>query len=282
MEFIASISDLKDALEALRRRSAKVGFVPTMGALHEGHLSLVRRSREEMEGTVVSAFVNPTQFGPAEDFDKYPRPIERDRELCEKAGVDILFAPPASEMYQAGYATYVLQERYSEPFEGALRTGHFHGVCTVCAKLFCLVRPAAAYFGQKDYQQSVVIRHMVKDLNMDLEVRVCPIVREEDGLAMSSRNAYLSAEERRQAPALHRALAAAEQAFAAGERSAAPLLAVIGKVIGEAPLAQMDYAAVVNPESLREVRRIETEAVALIAARFGKTRLIDNTKLTAK
>jgi len=282
MEFIASISDLKDALEALRRRSAKVGFVPTMGALHEGHLSLVRRSREEMEGTVVSAFVNPTQFGPAEDLDKYPRPVERDRELCEKAGVDILFAPPASEMYQAGYATYVLQERYSEPFEGALRTGHFHGVCTVCAKLFCLVRPAVAYFGQKDYQQSVVIRHMVKDLNMDLEVRVCPIVREEDGLAMSSRNAYLSAEERRQAPALHRALAAAEQAFAAGERSAAPLLAVIGKVIGEAPLAQMDYAAVVNPESLREVRRIETEAVALIAARFGKTRLIDNTKLTAK
>lgn len=282
MQFVASITDLNSALEALRRKSPNIGLVPTMGALHEGHLSLIRRSRQEMDSTVVTVFVNPTQFGPAEDFDKYPRPLEQDKKLCEKEGVDVVFAPSAAEMYPAGYATYVLQERYTDMFEGAVRTGHFHGVCTVCAKLFNLVRPKAAYFGQKDYQQSVVIRRMVKDLNMDLEVRLCPIVREADGLAMSSRNAYLSAEERRQAPALRRALEAAEKAFAAGERSAAPLLAIIQKTLAEAPLAKMDYAAIVNPDSLREMRRIETEGVVLIAARFGKTRLIDNIRLTAK
>lgn len=282
MEFVTSIAELKDTLAGLRRKSPKIGFVPTMGALHEGHLSLVRCSRNETGATVVSVFVNPTQFGPSEDFDKYPRPIERDRELCEKAGVSVVFAPPASEMYPAGYATYVLQERYTEQFEGALRTGHFHGVCTVCAKLFNLVQPTVAYFGQKDYQQSVVIRRMAKDMNMDLEIRVCPIVREADGLAMSSRNVYLSPDERRQAPTLHRALEAAEKAFAAGERRAAPLLEVISGTMSEAPLAKMDYAAVVNPDSLREMRRIESEAVVLIAARFGKTRLIDNARLIAK
>ena len=282
MQFITSIEALKDALNLLRRKSPKIGLVPTMGALHEGHLSLVRHSRKEMAATVASIFVNPTQFGPSEDFDKYPRPIERDRELCEKAGVELVFAPPASEMYPDGYATCVLQERYTETFEGAVRAGHFRGVCTVCAKLFNLVRPAVAYFGQKDYQQTVVIRHMVRDLNMDLEIRVCPIVREADGLAMSSRNIYLSSLERRQATALHRALAAAEQAFAAGERSAAPILDTIKKVIREAPPAQLDYAAIVDPDNLQELRQIETEAVVLLAARFGKTRLIDNTKLAAE
>ncbi len=282
MQFITSIEALKEALDLLRRKNPKIGFVPTMGALHEGHLSLVRRSRKEMNATVASIFVNPTQFCPSEDFGRYPHPIERDRELCEKAGVDLVFCPPPSEMYPAGYATYVLQERYTEPFEGEVRVGHFHGVCTICAKLFNLVRPAVAYFGQKDYQQTVVIRRMVRDLHMDLEIRVCPIVREADGLAMSSRNIYLSAEERRQATTLHRALSAAEQAFAAGERNVAPMLDRIRKVIGEAPLAQLDYAAIADPDTLQELRRIEAGAVLLLAARFGKTRLIDNTLLTAE
>ncbi len=280
MQFINSVDALKEALNLLRRKSGKIGFVPTMGALHEGHLSLVSRSRKEMDATVVSLFVNPTQFGPSEDFNKYPRPVERDRALCEKAGVDLLFSPSPAEMYPAGYGTYVLQERYTEAFEGAVRTGHFHGVCTVCAKLFNLLRPAVAYFGQKDYQQTVVIRRMVKDLNMELDIRVCPIVREADGLAMSSRNIYLSPEERLQAATLQRALAGAERAFASGERSAAPLLNEVRKILREAPLAQLDYAAVVDPNNLQELRRIETGAVVLLAARFGKTRLIDNTLLS--
>ncbi len=209
-----------------------------MGALHAGHVSLIRSARKETGLVVVSIFVNPTQFGPSEDLDSYPRPLEHDREVCEKAGVDILFAPPTHEMYPGGYATYVLQERYTEAFEGEIRTGHFHGVCTVCAKLFNLVRPDIAFFGQKDYQQSVVIRRMVRDLNFDLKISVCPTVREPDGLAMSSRNVYLSPEEREQATVLHRALRKAEELFAKGERRAAPLIAAIDEVIREAPAGE--------------------------------------------
>jgi pantoate--beta-alanine ligase len=185
-------------------------------------------------------------------------------------------------MYPGGYATYVLQERYTEAFEGDIRTGHFHGVCTVCAKLFNLVHPDIAFFGQKDYQQSVVIRRMVRDLNFDVKISVCPIVRESDGLAMSSRNVYLSPEEREQATALHGALRKAEELFAAGERRAAPLIAAMGEVIREAPLAKVDYIAVVNPETLREIRRVESEAMVLLAVRMGRTRLIDNCHLSAR
>ena len=282
MRFITSIADLRSAIEALRSAGKKIGFVPTMGALHEGHLSLVRRARKENDTVVVSVFVNPTQFGPEEDFDAYPRPIENDRRMCEQAGVDILFAPAPAEMYTGGYATYVLQERYTEAFEGEIRTGHFHGVCTVCCKLFNLVKPHTAYFGQKDFQQSVVVRRMVKDLNMDLNVEVCPTVRESDGLAMSSRNVYLSPEERAQATVLHRAMRRAEDIFKGGERSVAPMLDAMRKVFETAPLAKVDYIAFANPDTLREVRRIESEAVILVAARLGRTRLIDNMRLTAK
>lgn len=282
MRFIMSIADLRSAIEALRSAGKKIGFVPTMGALHEGHLSLVRRARKENDTVVVSVFVNPTQFGPDEDFDAYPRPIENDRRMCEKAGVDILFAPAPAEMYTGGYATYVLQERYTEAFEGEIRTGHFHGVCTVCCKLFNLVKPHTAYFGQKDFQQSVVVRRMVKDLNMDLNVEVCATVRESDGLAMSSRNVYLSPEERAQATVLHRAMRRAEEIFKGGERSVAPMLDAMRKVFETAPLAKVDYIAFANPETLREIRRIESEAVILVAARLGRTRLIDNMRLTAK
>jgi len=282
MHFVTTVADLRRVLKQLRTGGKSVGFVPTMGALHEGHLSLIRRARDENDVVVVSIFVNPTQFGPHEDFDRYPRQIEKDREICEQEGVNVLFAPPASEMYPAGYATYVLQERYTEPFEGKIRTGHFHGVCTICAKLFNLVRPDVAYFGQKDYQQSVVVCRMVRDLNFDVEIRLCPIVRETDGLAMSSRNSYLSAEERRQATCLYKALRKAEEMFEAGERNVAPLIAAMEQVFAEHPLAKVDYIAVVNPDSLREIRRIESEAIVLVAARIGETRLIDNTRLTVR
>ena len=282
MHFVTYIADLKSALKSLRQGDKSVGFIPTMGALHEGHLSLIRKAREETDAVVVSIFVNPTQFGPDEDFDVYPRPIQRDREVCEKENVDILFTPRASEMYSAGYATYILQERYTEPFEGEIRTGHFHGVCTICAKLFNMVTPTTAYFGQKDYQQSVVVRRMARDLNFDITIRLCPIVREKDGLAMSSRNNYLSPEERRQATCLHRALVKAEEIFKGGERRAAPLKAAMEDIITQSPLAKLDYLAVVNPHSLREIRRVESEAIVLVAARFGKTRLIDNARLSAR
>ncbi len=282
MRFVTSIADLHAALQELRPGKKSVGLVPTMGALHAGHVSLIRAAGRESDLVVVSIFVNPTQFGPSEDLDSYPRPLEHDREVCEKAGVDILFAPPTHEMYPGGYATYVLQERYTEAFEGEIRTGHFHGVCTVCAKLFNLVHPDIAYFGQKDYQQSVVIRRMVRDLNFDLKISLCPIVRESDGLAMSSRNVYLSPEEREQATVLSRALRKTEELFAKGERRVAPLIAAMDEVIREAPAAKVDYVAVVNPETLREIRRIESEAMVLIAVRLGRTRLIDNCHLSAR
>jgi len=282
MESASSIRELSSALKLLRKGDASVGFVPTMGALHDGHMSLIRRSVEETDVTVASVFVNPTQFAPSDDFDTYPRQLERDRDMCANAGVDVFFVPTPAEMYPAGYATYVLQERYTEPFEGEIRTGHFHGVCTVCAKLFNLVQPHAAYFGQKDYQQSVVVRRMARDLNFNIEIRVCPIVREPDGLAVSSRNVYLSPDERAQATSLHRSLCAAEELFSQGERRAAPILTAMEKVLDDAPLAKVDYLAIVNPDSLREIRRIESEAVALVAVRLGKTRLIDNTRLTTR
>ena len=282
MRFVTSIADLHAALRELRPSQKSVGLVPTMGALHAGHVSLIRAARQETGLVVVSIFVNPTQFGPSEDLDSYPRPLEHDREVCEKAGADILFAPPTHEMYPGGYATYVLQERYTEAFEGEIRTGHFHGVCTVCAKLFNLVHPDIAFFGQKDYQQSVVIRHMVRDLNFDLKISLCPVVRESDGVAMSSRNVYLSPEEREQATVLSRALRKTEEMFAKGERRAAPLIAAMDEVIREAPAAKVDYVAVVNPETLREIRRIESEAMVLVAVRLGRTRLIDNCHLSAR
>lgn len=266
----------------LRRNGKTIGFVPTMGALHEGHLSLIRAARKETDAVVVSIFVNPTQFGPSEDLDNYPRSFDQDTLVCEKENVDIIFAPHDSDMYPAGYASYVLQERYTEPFEGEIRTGHFHGVCTICAKLFNLIQPTAAWFGQKDYQQSVVIRHMVRDLNFNLEIKIRPIVREADGLAMSSRNVRLSAAEREQAPCLYQCLQRAKELFEEGQRRTAPLIAAMEQTIQQAPLGHVDYLTIVNPDSLREIRRIESEAMILMAVRFGKTRLLDNTRLTVK
>lgn len=281
MHVVSSIDDLQKKL-ADSRPGKTVGFVPTMGALHAGHTALIKAARAKHDIVVVSLFVNPNQFGPSEDFDSYPRPLEHDVAICERENVDLLFTPSAGEMYTAGYATYVLQERYTEAFEGEIRTGHFHGVCTVCAKLFNIVKPNVAYFGQKDYQQTVVIRRMVRDLNFDLSIEVCPTVREPDGLAMSSRNVYLSPEERRQATCLYRALSRAKELYDAKERSSSPMIAAMEEIIRESPLAKVDYLAVVNPESLREIRRVESEAIILGAIRLGRTRLIDNIRLASK
>lgn len=254
-------------------------MVPTMGALHEGHLSLVRRARRETAFVAVSVFVNPTQFGPGEDFEKYPRDLERDAALAQEAGADLLFAPSAVEMYPDGPTTTVRVSGPADRLEGGRRPGHFDGVCLVCCKLFNIVQPDAAFFGRKDYQQCLVVRRMVRDLDMPLEVRVCPTVREPDGLAMSSRNQYLSPEERRQAACLHRALQAAQDAASQGERDAEALRRLMRRLIADAPLAEMDYVSVADAETLAELESVQGEAVALLAVRFGGARLIDNEAL---
>ena len=280
MEVTKTVEAARAAVATLHEGGKTVGFVPTMGALHKGHLGLIERARNENDAVVVSVFVNPTQFGRDEDLDTYPREPDKDVELCDDAGVDVLFMPSPAEMYPSGYATYVLQERYTDPFEGELRTGHFHGVCTVCCKLFSIVQPDVAYFGQKDYQQTVVIRHMVDDLNLPLSIRVCPTVREPDGLAMSSRNSYLTPVEREQAAVLHRALCKAREMFDAGERAGGSIVAAMREVCRETPAAKVDYIAVADADTLRELPRIESRAVVLIACRIGRTHLIDNTLLT--
>jgi pantoate--beta-alanine ligase len=256
-----------------------VGFVPTMGALHEGHLSLVRAAKAECDAVVASIFVNPTQFGPNEDFGKYPRTMEADCALLEREVVDAVFLPQVEEMYPAGAATWVEVEDLSGRLDGASRPGHFRGVATVVAKLFHIVGPDRAYFGQKDAAQVANLRRMVRDLNFDLELVVCPIVRESDGLAMSSRNRYLSPEERRQALVLSRVLRAMEVCYAAGERDARKLLAAGRMVMAEEPAVRVDYLRMVDPETLVDVEEVRGAALAAVAAYVGATRLIDNVML---
>lgn len=252
------------------------GFVPTMGYLHEGHLSLVRRARAENDRVAVSIFVNPTQFGPHEDYNRYPRDLERDLRLLEPLGVDLVFAPSVEEMYPPGFQTWVIVEEVSRPLEGAARPGHFRGVATVVTKLFNIIQPDRAYFGQKDAQQAVVIRQMVRDLNIPVEIVVCPTVREPDGLAMSSRNTYLSPEERQAATVLFRALQAAKAHYEKGERDAERLREVMREVIRAEPLARLDYVSVAHPETLQELSYVEGPALLSLAVYIGKTRLIDN------
>ncbi len=255
------------------------GFVPTMGYLHEGHLSLVRRARAENDRVAVSIFVNPTQFGPHEDYARYPRDLERDLRLLEPLGVDLVFVPSVEEMYPPGFQTWVIVEEVSRPLEGASRPGHFRGVATVVAKLFNILQPDRAYFGQKDAQQTVVIRRMVQDLNIPVEIVICPTVREPDGLAMSSRNTYLSPEERRAATVLFRALQAAKARYEAGERDAEGLREAMREVIRAEPLARIDYVSVAHPETLQELERVEGPALLSLAVYIGTTRLIDNLML---
>jgi pantoate--beta-alanine ligase len=276
MRIICEIAEMQAASRALRAQGKRIGFVPTMGALHEGHLSLVRRARQQADVVVVSIFVNPLQFGPAEDFGKYPRTLEADCARLEAEGVELVFAPPTGQMYPPGATTLVHVEGVSERLDGRSRPGHFRGVSTVVAKLFHIVMPDCAIFGQKDAAQVAVLRRMVRDLNMPVELIVAPIVREADGLAMSSRNAYLSSGERQQALVLHRALIRAEQIASEGERSAARLRAAVLEVIASEPAARLDYCELVDADTLEPVEMISRGTLVAVAAHFGQTRLIDN------
>jgi len=276
MEIIQSPLEMQRLAEDYRRGGKSIGLVPTMGALHEGHLSLIRRCRAENDVAVMSLFVNPTQFNRKDDLDGYPREFEGDSRMAREAGVDVIFAPTAEGMYPDGYMTYVDVERITERWEGASRPGHFRGVATVCTKLFTICRPHRAYFGQKDQQQSLVVRRLAADLDLGLEIVVLPTVRESDGLALSSRNVLLNQDERRQATVLSRALFQAQAAVRGGEREAERVRAAIEAEIRGAPLAVVDYVGVCDPDTLEPLTRIGEKAVAVVAASFGATRLIDN------
>jgi pantoate--beta-alanine ligase len=276
METIHTIEWMKQVTRQPRADSRLIGFVPTMGALHEGHLSLVCAAAQQCSPVVVSIFVNSKQFGPGEDFQKYPRTLEADRARLEGLGVDYVFAPPPAEMYPESFRTYLGVEGLSERLEGRSRPGHFRGVTTVVAKLFEIVQPHFAYFGRKDAQQVRIIQQMARDLNFDAEIVVCPIVREADGLAMSSRNAYLSPEERRAATVLSRALDAARSKINAGERDALHLSAMMRQIIAAEPLAALDYAEIVDADTFEAVTRLRRSCLALLAVLVGSTRLIDN------
>jgi pantoate--beta-alanine ligase len=276
MRVISTVAEMQAICREVRRSGKSLGFVPTMGALHEGHLSLVRSARAHNQAVAASIFVNPLQFGPNEDFSKYPRAMERDKGLLEGEKVDLLFAPSAEEMYPKGAVTEVYVAGLSEKLDGKSRPGHFKGVTTVVAKLFEIVRPDRAYFGQKDAAQVAVLRKMVQDLNMDVELIVCPIVRERDGLAMSSRNAYLTAEQRKQALVLNRALMRVQAMADRGEKNAAVLREAGKQVIGEEPGARLDYFEIVDANMLDPVEDISKGALVAVAAYLGTTRLIDN------
>jgi pantoate--beta-alanine ligase len=275
MQIIESIAEMQRLCRELGR-DAVLGFVPTMGALHEGHLSLVRRSRAECDVVVASIFVNPLQFAPGEDLSRYPRTFEQDRKLLEAEGVTALFVPDAREMYPAGAVTTITVDGLDGRLDGASRSGHFTGVATVVAKLFHIVAPRRAYFGQKDAAQLAVLRRMVKDLNFDIELVGCPIVRDQDGLALSSRNIYLTAEECRQALVLRRTLLAIEDKMAGGERDSAALLAAGREIVAAEAGVRLDYLAVVDAGTLLPVDSVVEGALVAIAAYVGSTRLIDN------
>jgi len=273
---VETIAKMKTVCRGAIREGKTLGFVPTMGALHEGHLSLVRTSRMQCDVTAVSIFVNPLQFGPSEDLEKYPRTLQRDAATLEELGVDFLFAPPVAEMYPPGAQTHVDVSELSGKLDGASRPGHFRGVATVVCKLFEIVRPHRAYFGQKDAAQVAVLRKMVRDLSIDVEMVVCPIVRESDGLAMSSRNVYLSPVERKQALVLSRSLQQVKAAFKGGEFNGQTLAEIGKQVIASEPGAKLDYFAVVDPDTLDPMAKASRGTLVAVAAWVGTTRLIDN------
>ena len=277
MEIIRTISWMKETARQARAENHVVGFIPTMGALHEGHLSLIRRAKADCSRLYASIFLNPMQFGPSEDLSKYPRTFERDVEQLKSAGVDVLFAPDAKEIYPAGFRSYVNVEGLSDRLEGKSRPGHFRGVATVVLKLFEIVQPQFAYFGRKDAQQVRILQQMAGDLNLNTEIVVCPIVREPDGLALSSRNTYLDPAERRGATVLHHALDAARRELGAGTRDSLQLQTAIRSVLSNEPLARADYIEIVDAETFEPVAGIAARPVYVLLAVFvGKTRLIDN------
>jgi len=279
MKIIAAIPDMHTATRSIRGKGKRLGLVPTMGALHEGHLSLVRAARARCDVVAVSIFVNPTQFGPNEDFAKYPRSFERDRNLLAKEGVDFIFAPSAEEMYPAGATTWVTVEGMSDRLCGRSRPGHFRGVTTVVAELFHIVEPDLAFFGQKDAAQAAIIRRMVRDLNLPVEIVVCPIVREPSGLAMSSRNAYLSAEQKQSALVLYGSLKEIARRFQSGERDTDRLIAAGKQIVAADSSVRLDYLEIVDPETLEPLSIVTPPALVAVAAFVGSTRLIDNVVL---
>ncbi len=283
MKTVTTSARLRKAVKAARREGKTIGFVPTMGFLHAGHMSLVERARRENDLVVVSIFVNPTQFGPNEDYHAYPRDEKRDLAMLEQAGVDIAFLPAADEMYPKGFSTYVLQEgTLTGTLCGRSRPGHFRGVTTIVAKLFNLVRPDQAYFGQKDAQQVAVIRQMVKDLNFDVRIVDCPIVREPDGLALSSRNTYLDPDQRRDARVISQALFEARAAIESGQRDAAAVRELVRSRIASVPSVMIDYVEVVDADDLTPLQRLRGRVMIAVAVKIGRPRLIDNIQLTVQ
>ena len=276
IRLIETIKDIRSFVAAAKARGETVGFVPTMGAFHLGHLSLMRQAKKATDVVIVSIFVNPLQFAAGEDYDRYPRQMTKDLRMAESEKVDALFAPSVAEMYPKGFATYVDQNDLPAKLCGAFRPDHFRGVMSVVSKLFSIVKPDVAFFGQKDYQQYLIIKRMATDLNLDVDVRVLPTVREEDGLAMSSRNVYLGPKQRKDAVCLHRALQRAEEMIGAGESSAVKVAAEMKRVIHRVKGARVDYIAIVNSDTLEPVKEIKGKSLIAAAVRIGKARLIDN------
>ena len=281
MNIVGTIAEMRALCRSAKSGGKRLGLVPTMGALHEGHLSLVRAAREKTDVIATSIFVNPTQFGPTEDFSRYPRALDKDCAILEREGVEFVFAPTVEEMYPAGAVTWVTVGGLSDRLCGKSRPGHFRGVATVVAKLFHIIEPDAAFFGQKDAAQHAIIRKMVRDLDMPVAIEVCPIVREADGLALSSRNAYLNAEERKSALVLYRSLQCAQELFRTGERNSAKLIAAARQEFASESNVRLDYFEIVNPDSLEPVLDTSSPSLAAVAAYVGNTRLIDNIVLGA-
>lgn len=271
-----TIPQTRNAITTLRQASTSIGLVPTMGALHEGHLSLIRASRAECEATVVSLFVNPTQFGPGEDLDSYPRTFDTDNQMCRDEGVDLLFAPLPAEIYPQEILTWITPEKLSDHLCGQARPSHFRGVATVVAKLFNIIMPDAAYFGQKDAQQLAIIKHMVADLNFNIKIRTCPTIRESDGLAISSRNRYLDPDQRRQAACLYQSLQLARDLIAKGQKDSKKIIAAMTEIIQKQPLARIDYISINDNGLLQPVAEISATVLIALAAHIGPARLIDN------
>ncbi len=279
MKVYKSIKSLLNGIALIKKKGKTIGFVPTMGSLHEGHLSLIRKARKDTDCVAVSIFVNPIQFGPKEDFKQYPRDIGRDTQLCKKTGADIVFVPTQKIIYENGFSTYVNVEDITNSLCGARRPNHFRGVTTIVAKLFNIVKPDIAYFGQKDAQQAIIIKKMVKDLDMPVKVKIAPTVREKDGLAMSSRNTYLNASQRRQALVLQRSLRLAKDLCRSGEKDTKAIIKKMRNIILKEKDAKIDYVSIVGLERLEDIDRISKKALAAVAVKIGNTRLIDNTIL---
>jgi pantoate--beta-alanine ligase len=281
MEVAETIQSVRSQVKAVRKKGKKIGFVPTMGALHIGHISLIEAAVNQTDFVVVSIFVNPTQFGPGEDFQNYPRPLDHDLEICRKADVDLVFVPTPEQMYGSENLTWVTVEKITESLCGQFRPGHFRGVTNVCAKLFNIVQPDIAFFGQKDAQQAIVIKRMVADLNMPLQIVVCPTVREQDGLAVSSRNKYLSAQQRKDAAIIYKSLLKCQELIETGLSDPHEIAAQVRKVLQSVPSVQIEYVSIVDAETLKDIDKIAGKILTAIAVRIGSARLIDNILLDA-